>query len=60
MDTHVSQDLAVSVHEQVGRSDAQDGLNETHIDRVNALDWLDENRLAELTSSERFNTLCET
>ena len=51
MDTHVSQDLAVFVHE------SRDVLNKTHLTEL-TLDWLAKNRLAELTSFKRF-TLCE-
>ena len=49
MDSLVSQDFAVFA---VGRFDALDGLNETHLTELTHWIGLDKNRLAELTSFE--------
>ena len=56
MDTHVPEDLAVFVHEQNWSLRGSEWTERYAFDRVDALDWLDKNRLAELTSFERFTS----
>ena len=58
MDTHVSQDLAVFVHDSIWSLRRSGWIQRHAFGRVDTLDWLDKNRLAEVTSFERF-TLCE-
>ena len=56
MDMHVPQDLAVFVHEQNWSLRGSEWTERNAFDRVDALDRLDKNRLAELTSFERFTS----